>query len=730
MPSRRSSQPAAPVASPAASFSRASASSAAVVGSSSATRSQAAARPGRLTERLLRQARQLSPHRRGRAAFAPLFQRARLLLQHVGQLARSPLGAQHPGELAQALGMAGLIVQVGLQDLGRAGALLDQAAQTNNLQPQRQPASRIVAVRQLPQAQRQRLPVPAFPLEQASERFPCVLGPISAVVDATNYVMLELGQPIHAFDLQRLRGPGIVVRRAVDGERLVTLDGVERVFASDDLLICDVERPVAIAGIMGGTAAEVEEATSDVVLESASFSRAGVLRSARRLDLHTEASHRFERGTDPEALDRAAARCATLIAAWTGASVLEGAVTDGEAPPRRWISMRPDRAASLLGYPVSADDAVAVFTQLGFDHRADEGRSVIEVEVPGYRVDIDREVDLIEEIVRVQGYDRVGSRLPRAPQAGGLPEDYAFVLRLKETLRAAGLREIRPAPFVSIDDRSIEGSAVTGDGDAIPIANPLRAEEGYLRRRLTPGLLHAVARNQALGTRSVALFEVGTVFRLIDPGPFEQRRKIAFVLAGPIGERWYEEHRVADALDARGVLEAVLDAATVETWSLGETPGEPFHPGRSAWVTIAGERAGVLGELHPRVASALQIEGRVAVCELEMTALIEGARKEFVFREVPRVPPVRRDLAFVVPTHVPAGELEAALEEAGGALLDEVILFDTYEGPPLPAGAKSLAFAVAFRDPERTLESDEVQPVVDRIAALVSERFGGELRAG
>ncbi len=554
--------------------------------------------------------------------------------------------------------------------------------------------------------------------------------PISAVVDATNYVMLELGQPIHAFDLQRVRGPGIVVRTAVDGERLATLDGVERVLTPDDLLICDVERPIAIAGIMGGAAAEVDEATTDVVLESASFSRTGVLRSARRLDLHTEASHRFERGTDPEGLDRAAARCAMLIAAWTGASVLEGPVTDGETPPRRWVSMRPDRAASLLAYPVSADDAVGVFSELGFDHRVDEGRLVIEVEVPGYRVDIDREVDLIEEIVRVQGYDRVGSRLPRAPQAGGLPEDYAFAAGLKETLRAAGLREIRPAPFESIDDGSIGGTPVAGDGDAIAIANPLRAEEGYLRTRLTPGLLHAVARNQALGTRSVALFEVGTVFRRVDPGPFEQRRKVAFVLAGPIGERWHEEHRVADALDARGVLEAVLEDAAVESWSLGETPGEPFHPGRSAWVTIAGERAGVLGELHPRVASALEIDGRVALCELEVTALIEGARKEFVFREVPRVPPVRRDLAFVVPAHVPAGELEAALEEAGGALLDEVIVFDTYEGPPLPAGTKSLAFAVAFRDPERTLGGDEVQPLVDRIAALVAERFGGELRAG
>ncbi|HEX6130868.1 MAG TPA: phenylalanine--tRNA ligase subunit beta, partial [Actinomycetota bacterium] len=358
----------------------------------------------------------------------------------------------------------------------------------------------------------------------------------------------------------------------------------------------------------------------------------------------------------------------------------------------------------------------------------------VEVEVPGFRVDVEREVDLIEEIVRVQGYDRVGSSLPRGAQAGGRPEPYAFARRLKDVLAAAGLHEIRPAPFASREDLSAAGGAdgAHGGGGAVVVANPLRAEEAYLRTSLLPGLAHAVARNLDLGVRSIGLFEVGRVFGTgrVPDEPFEERRVAAFVLAGPAEDRWYGSDRPFDVLDARGVLESTLDAVGVTGWSLGDAPGRPFHPGRSARVLLEGEPVGVVGELHPAVAAAFDVDGRVAVCELDVDALIAGARKEFRVREVPRVPPVRRDLAFVLPSDAPAGEVRAALEEAAGELFDDATLFDVYEGPPLPDGRKSLAFAVAFRAEDRTLESEEVQPAVDRIAAAIAERFGGELRSG
>ena len=557
------------------------------------------------------------------------------------------------------------------------------------------------------------------PLRIQARLTACGVRPISPVVDATNHTMLELGQPLHAFDMDRLGGPGIVVRPAVDGERLTTLDDVERVLEPSDLLICDLERPVAIAGIMGGASAEVSDTTRHVLLESAWFTRSGILLSARRLDLHTEASHRFERGTDPEGLERAAARCAAWIAAWTGGAVSAGVAAAGSEPERRWVSMRPARATAVLGYPVGAGDAARVFDELGMDRRA--GDDSIEVQVPGYRVDIEEEVDLIEEVVRVQGYDKVGSSLPRAPQAGGLPAPYAVARRAKDVLVRAGLRELRPVPFASQGDL-----ALMGDDDAVAIANPLRTEEGSLRTRLTPGLLRAVARDQAAGVRSSALFEVGTVFRLADP--VQERRKIAFALAGAAAQGWPADGRPLDVSDARGVLEALMEEMGVSGWALGDPPGGPLHPGRAAWVEIGGERAGVLGEVHPGVAGSLDIEGRVAICELEFDAVAEDASKELAYRDVPRFPPLRRDLAFVLADEVPAGDVRAALEDAAGDLLGSALLFDVFRGPPLADGTKSLAFTVEFRAEDRTLTDDETRPVVDRIVARLAEELGAELR--
>jgi phenylalanyl-tRNA synthetase beta chain len=558
----------------------------------------------------------------------------------------------------------------------------------------------------------------ASPLWARARLVAAGMRPISAVVDATNYVMLELGQPLHAFDLARLTGPAIVVRYAQAGERLTTLDGVERVLEPEDLLICDASGPAAIAGVMGGATSEVDASTTDVLLESAHFARGRILRTARRLDLHTEASHRFERGTDPEGLDRAAARCAALIAAWTGASVASGVAEAGEVPPRRRVVLRPDRASSVLGYPVSIRDAAGAFAELGLPHRIDGDR--VEVEVPGYRVDLEREVDLIEEVLRVQGYDRVGSRLPRAPHPGGAPPAYAFARRLKEALLRAGLREIRPTPFVSADDAAVGGAR------AVPVANPLRVEEGFLRTSLVPGLARSAARNLDLGARGVALFEVGVVFDLADG--VRERRRVGFVLAGAAPAAWDAPERPVDVLDARGVLEAVLADVGVEGWELAAVPDGPWHPGRSAAVRVGSAEAGVLGELHPRAARAFGVEGRVALCELDVAVLAGARRTERTVRETPRVPPVRRDLAFVVPAEVPAGRVRAILTEAGGELLDEAVLFDVYEGPPLPAGRKSLAFAVSFRAPDRTLEGQEVQPIVERIVERIAAEVGGELR--
>ncbi|HET6790642.1 MAG TPA: phenylalanine--tRNA ligase subunit beta [Actinomycetota bacterium] len=544
--------------------------------------------------------------------------------------------------------------------------------------------------------------------------------PVAPIVDATNYAMLELGQPLHAFDLDRLAGPGIVVRRADAGERLVTLDGVERELIDEDLLICDLEKPVALAGVMGGRSSEVSRETRDVLLEAAHFTRTGIIRTARRLDLHSEASHRFERGTDPEGVELAARRCAALIARWTGARVLQSVAQAGGPPDRRWVSMRASRATALLGYPVTSSDAAAVFDALRMSHR--EIAELVEVEVPGYRVDIEREVDLIEEVVRIQGYEGVGATIPRSPEPGGVPETYAFGRRVRDALVRAGLREAKPLPFASEEDL-----ALMGDGQAIPLANPLRAEEAWLRTSLLPGLLRTVARNQRWGSGTASIFEVGVVFRSGDPA--EERRHAGFVHCGAAGEGWAADDRTLDVLDARGTLESLLGDLGVEDWSLGEPLAHPFHPGRSARILLGDEPVGALGELHPRIAASLEIEGRVAAAEIQLEPVRAAAARAFQLVEVPRFPPVRRDLAFVVPTGVSAGALQAVLDDAGEALLDRSTLFDVFEGGAIPEGRKSLAFALEFRAPDRTLTDEEVEPVVAAIVDRVRSELGAELRA-
>jgi phenylalanyl-tRNA synthetase beta chain len=547
--------------------------------------------------------------------------------------------------------------------------------------------------------------------------------PISAVVDATNYAMLEIGQPLHPFDLALLAGPGIVVRRAAEGEKLVTLDDVERELTEDDLLICDVERPVAVAGVLGGQVAEVSPATTDVLLESATFSREGVQRTRRRVGLTTEASVRFERGVDPEAPPAGAGRAAALMAVWCGATVLEGAIDVGGPPDRRRIDVRPARASMLIGYPVSHEDAEAVFDRLGMPHETVDDEAV-RVEVPGYRVDVEREVDLIEEIVRVQGYDKVGSTLPSVRQAGGVPAPYAFRRRLRHSLERTGLREVRSIPFVS--DADLERF---GDRDAVRVTNPLQADEGWLRVGLLPGLLKTARRNLARQVRSVALFEVSTVWRLEGDRAVE-RSSVAIVLAGTPDADWSGSARASDVFDVKGALEALLRDLRIE-WAPGTLHGEPsHHPGRSGAVVVAGEAIGTFGELHPKLAASYDLDLRVAVAELDGDALQRLASDDFEVRDLPRFPPVRRDLAFVVAADEPVAVIQLALEEAAGEVLGGVALFDVHVGDPLPAGRKSVAFSVDFRAADRTLTDADANEAVARIVERLGRAFGAELRTG
>jgi phenylalanyl-tRNA synthetase beta chain len=545
--------------------------------------------------------------------------------------------------------------------------------------------------------------------------------PVSNVVDATNYVMVELGQPLHPFDLRRLAGPGIVVRRAVRSERLVTLDGVDRELLDEDLLIADMKEAVALAGLMGGGRSEVGPEAVDVLLEAAVFEPRTIFRTSRRLGLRTEASIRFEGGVDPEGVEAAAARAASLMAAWSGGT-LAGTVHVGEPPPRRTASLRPDRASMLLGVPVSAVEVREALGWLRIPAAEEDG--VVTAEIPPYRVDLEREVDLIEEVGRITGYDRVPSTLPGIRQAGGLNAAQLHRRRVRSLLAGAGMLETFSYSFAPASDAELAGA-----GDPVGIANPISEEDATLRTSLLPGLLRAARRNVSNRQASVRLFEMGTVFAAAQDQPVEEER-VAAILTGPAAEGWPSDRREQDFLDAKGLLEHLAEGVRAEEWTVGDRPRGPWHPGRSAAVLIGGEPGGVVGELHPRVAAAFDLPGRVAALELRTADLMGAAGGETTYREVSRFPPVHRDVAFELDRDVPAGAVRNAVVDAGGELLDRAVLFDVFEGPPLPEGKKSLAFALDLRAADRTLTDPEADAVVAAIANRLQVEFGAGLRSG
>jgi phenylalanyl-tRNA synthetase beta chain len=562
--------------------------------------------------------------------------------------------------------------------------------------------------------------VAATPISVQARLTAAGVRPLSNVVDATNLVMIELGQPLHAFDLHRLAGAEIVVRRAHPGERMTTLDEIERSLEEGDLLICDHDRPIGIAGVMGGASAEVSDDTSDVLLESAYFEPRGILRTSRRLMLPTEAAIRFSRGTDPEGVWPAAARAARLMREWGGGEVLRGAIDVGDAPPRRRLKVRPARASAIAGHAISAPDVVGALGSIGIEAAATT--DVVEAEVPGFRPDLEGEIDLIEEVIRVQGYERVGSTVPRSSDPGAYDRGFVVRARARERLVRAGVREALSLSFASQADVDLFGHA-----DAVRVANPPAAEMPFLRTSLVPNLVRGIVRSVRRGAPGAALFEVGRVFRLGEP--VDERETVAVAMGGRAGAGLWDDDREFDVLDAKGALESLLDGLGVERWGLGDVPGWPFHPARSREVIVDGAPAGVLGEMHPAAVRQFDLDERVGVFEADLSRLT-AAGGAFTLRDVPRYPPVRRDLSFIVAEDVPAGDVLHEIETSAGPLLDRCVLFDVFRGETLPEGTKSLAFALDLRAPDRTLEAGEADVVVDAIVRRLRERFGAILRSG
>jgi len=552
--------------------------------------------------------------------------------------------------------------------------------------------------------------------------------PINNVVDVTNYVMLELGHPTHAFDARLLAGAEIRVRRARSGEALVTLDGQSRTLDDGMLVIADRDRAVALAGVMGGAASEVSGSTVRVAIESAWFAPTMVRTASRRLGLKTEASAGFERGADPLAPPRALRRVLALLEQ-TGAGTPAGPIVDvfPSRPAARTVGLRRDRIARLLGERVPDAEAERVLLGLGFGlERTADGW---DVSVPTFRVDVTREADLIEEVGRHWGFDRIPATFPALrdmprPSAPGVD----VIRRLRRTLTGIGLQEA--STFTFIEEAAATPFVPAGTA-LVPIANPLSEKFAVLRPSLLAGLLDAVAYNRRREQESVCLFEIGTAF-----GPTGESRRVGWLLTGPRVEHWAADSTPVDFFDARGVADLVAEAFGL---TLDATPTDVcpwLVPGRVARLSVAGRNGavavGAVGEIRPDLVAARGLAPRYPVVggEMDLAALVElSPPSDQRVTPLPRFPSVVRDLSIFVDERLPAAEVRGTIRAHAPDTLVSVREFDRYQGKGVPEGRVSLALRLVFRAAERTLTDAEVQRAVDAIVTALGVAHGAELRS-
>ncbi len=572
--------------------------------------------------------------------------------------------------------------------------------------------------------------------------------PISLAVDVTNYVMLELGQPIHGFDRAKLQGP-IVVRRAREGERLTTLDGVRRELSTEDLLITDDSGPIGLAGVMGGETTELSATTTDIFIEAAHWDPVAIFRTERRHKLPSEASKRFERGTDPTIPLVAADRVAELLTMHGGGTVEPGVTLVGTPPPRAAIEIDSGLPARVTGMDIPAETTVANLRAVGCE--VVESGPTLSVTPPPWRGDVTDPFDLVEEVARIVGYVNVPSVLPPAAHGRGLTRSQRLRRRVGRTLAGEGFVEVVSFPFIGSRDLDALGlSADDPRRTVLRLANPLSSEEPAMTTTLLPGLLKAVARNAGRGSTDLALFETATVtlpratgaapifgvdrrptdgeLDALDKALPDQPWHLGLVITGD-RERsgWWGPGRPATWADALDAVRRGAEALGV-TVDVRAGSHAPWHPGRCAEILVGDVVLGHAGELHPRVCAAYGVPARTAAAEIDLTRLLEHAVTVVAAPEFSDFPVAKEDVALVVDVSVSAADLEAALREGAGEYLESVRLFDVYTGPQVGEGKKSLAFALRFRAPDRTLTEQEAGAARDAAVALAAERYGAVQR--
>ena len=554
------------------------------------------------------------------------------------------------------------------------------------------------------------------------------IGVINNIVDITNFVLMEYGQPLHAFDYDKLTENRIVVRRATDIEQITTLDEVERELTPDMLVIADAEKPVALAGIMGGYDSEITETTCDVLLESAYFNPSSVRATAKALGISTEASYRFERGADPGVVLAALDRAAQLIAELAGGTVCEGTVDvyPGQQPLTE-IQFRPERVNFVLGTTLEAVEMVQILNRLDFD--VDITQEVYQVTVPTFRSDVTREIDLIEEIARVHGYDNIPTALPKGDIPVPAPDPKTEVRRrIKHFLLAAGMMEAVNYSFC--DPNCFDKIRLNANDplrNTLQLRNPLSPEMSVLRTTLTPGLLENAQHNRNHQIDTIAIFEIGGVF--VHDGEEKEPEHVAGVLAGQIGEGVYSDpYRPPDFFDIKGLVEGMLEICGVVDWTLQKTDVPTFHPGRNAEVLMGDKRIGVFGEAHPEVLENYDLPYKAYLFEFDLEGLADTATFAKRFEPISIYPKVARDLAIVVDKAVLSDMPTELIYTTGGDVVDSVRLFDVYEGEQVPEGKKSLAYTITYHSATETLTDKAVNALHDKVVKRLNQELSAELR--
>jgi phenylalanyl-tRNA synthetase beta chain len=548
--------------------------------------------------------------------------------------------------------------------------------------------------------------------------------PISNVVDASNYAMVEFGYPTHAFDVDRL-GDTIVVRSASDGEEIVTLDDRERALTKSDIVVTDGSRPVAIGGVMGGAATEVHDDTTDVFIEAAYWDPASILMTSKRLGLRSEASARFERGADPSFCPRGADRVAQLLTRIAGGKPAPEPVDANPGNITPWTVTYPlSETERILGISLDRQETADLLTRLTFGVQGDDPLTVT---VPTRRPDVRVPADLIEEIARLHGFDSIPATLPHGP-GGALSHEERRLRLLRNLMVGAGFYQLIGFSFIGSSDLRMLGLDEDDPArGAINLVNPLNEAEGIMRTTLLPGLLKAASSAISRNNPTARLFEIGDVFLPGDDELPDQPRRLGFLLAGESEGTWNVGAQGFDLYSGTGVWELLSDRLDLDDSELRQTSRAPFHPGRAAEILVADEVVGVVGEIHPAVAESFGLNGRVIAGEIDVHELVVEIAP-WQYRAPSVFPAVVFDLAFAVPAAIAASAVTDAVRSAAGDLLDTVNVFDVFVGDSVGEDLKSIAVKIRLRAHDRTLTDEEITPVQKAIADGVVTATGGELR--